>query len=71
MIIRINGREKEFEPGRSLAEILEVEGIEFDSGIILELNGTIMNKELEVPVNHGDKVEYLYQIAGGRPGGLG
>ena len=64
--IRLNGKERELEPGHTVMTLLE--SLELKPGmVVVELNREILERERypDVDVNDGDAIELVHFVGGG------
>jgi thiamine biosynthesis protein ThiS len=68
MKLRINGVDREIDPVSTLAELLEVLGIDArSSGLAVARNAEVISKSYlaETPVEDGDRIEIVQAVQGG------
>lgn len=66
MKIKINGKEKQFDDGLTVKQLLDYFNISVDK-VVVEVNGDIIQKEnfQKVLLKDGDKVELVQFVGGG------
>jgi sulfur carrier protein len=64
--IKINGKEKQFDDGLTVKQLLDYFNISVDK-VVVEVNGDIIQKEnfQKVLLKDGDKVELVQFVGGG------
>lgn len=70
MILKINGKEKEFEKSLTVSEILVHENVEMPDMVTVQLNGEYLdrNKFDETSLKENDEIDFLYFMGGGSLG---
>lgn len=70
MILKINGKEKEFEKSLTVSEILVHENVEMPDMVTVQLNGEYLdrNKFDETALKENDEIDFLYFMGGGSLG---
>ena len=66
MIITINGKKEEIEPGMTISKLLEVKKIRPEV-VTIELNENIIERSRcgELLLKAGDRLEFVYYMGGG------
>ncbi|MEM5947415.1 sulfur carrier protein ThiS [Spirochaetia bacterium 38H-sp] len=68
MTVKINGKDESFSVAHmTVEELLEAHNVKMPDTVTVELNGTIIRRNLysETSVQDGDSVEFLYFMGGG------
>jgi sulfur carrier protein len=66
MLIKLNGEDSEVPAVMSIQELISARG-SIKSSVIVELNGTIVHRELwaSTPIKPGDCLEIIHVLGGG------
>lgn len=67
MILKINGKEKEFEKSLTVSEILVNENVEMPDMVTVQLNGEYLDRSKfdETALKENDEIDFLYFMGGG------
>jgi sulfur carrier protein len=67
MILTVAGSQKEYQPGLTVAKLLEVENVEMPMYVTVSVNDEFLKREEfeETLLKENDSVEFLYFMGGG------